>query len=172
MEGAPATRTPEVPGKRAAVDSGRGSRSRGGKSQSHRKRRKGETVSTEGLPCLSERLEYREQQRIARDEKLARRAQENADDQKVKDRPSDKSCSGRRGSIGGGCLSFVVHRSRRPSAEAVRIRIPGRTPTTTSEKTVRPSEVRVDTVCSPRCMRITPGRGCTCDDGRPLRCVS
>ena len=100
--GAPATRTPEVPGNQAAVDSGRGPRSSGGKSRSHCRRRKGKTVSTEGLPSATERLgieEYRGQPRVARDKKLARRAQEIADDQR-KDRARKKSCSGR-------------HRSRR-----------------------------------------------------------
>ena len=117
-------RNPEVPGKRAAVDSGRAPRSSGGKSRSHRKRHKGKTVPAEGSPCLTERLdieEYREQQRVERDEKLVRRAQDIADDQERKVRASRKSCSGRRRSTGGGvgCLSFVAHRSRRPSPEAV-----------------------------------------------------
>ena len=85
----------------------------------------GKTVSTEGLPCLSERLnieEYREQQRTARDEKLARRAQENADDQKMKDRAREKSCSGRHRSTEGGASpssSIVrVYPRRRQSASA------------------------------------------------------
>ena len=51
VEGTPATRTPGVPGKQAAVDSGRRLRSSGGVSRSNRKRRKGKIVSTEGLIC-------------------------------------------------------------------------------------------------------------------------
>ena len=91
-------------------------------------------MSTEGLPCLSERLEiegYREKQPIARDEKLAR-------------------------------LSFVVHRSRRPSAEAVRIRIPGKIPTTTSKETAivcgRPSCGWTPSAVGVKCVAC-PGEG-------------
>ncbi len=66
--GAPAMTTPEVPGNRAAANSGRGLRPSGGKSRSHRKRRKGRTAALEGLPGITGRLEneeYREQQRVA-----------------------------------------------------------------------------------------------------------
>ena len=59
MNDAPAIRTPEVPGKRAAHGSGRGLRSSGEKSRLHRKKRKGRTVLTEELPCLTGRLDTR-----------------------------------------------------------------------------------------------------------------
>ena len=99
VNGAPAMRTPEVPGKRAAAGSGRGLRPSGGKSRSHRKRLKGRTVTMEGVPGLTGRLEdeeYRDQQRVAREEKVARREQEIADDQARKDEASRKMCPGRR----------------------------------------------------------------------------
>ena len=86
-------KTPAVPGKRAAMDYGCGPRSSGGKSRSHRMRCERKTVSTEGLPCLTKRLdieEYREQHRVPREKKLVCRAQEIADDQERKDRESRK----------------------------------------------------------------------------------
>lgn len=84
-------RTLEIHGKRAAASSGRGLRYRGDKSRSHRKRCKRKTVPTEGLPDLTGRLgneEYHEQQRVRREEKLVRQAQDITNDQAREDKAS------------------------------------------------------------------------------------
>lgn len=84
-------RTPEIPGEPAAAGSGRGLRYGGGGSRSRRKRRKGKAVSMEGLPGLAGRLdneEYHEQQRVRREEKLVRQAQQIASDQTREDKAS------------------------------------------------------------------------------------
>ena len=125
MNGPPALRTPNVSGKRVAACSGRGLRPSGGKSKSHRKRRKGKIVAMEGVPSLTERLEneeYREQQRVAREEKVKRRAQEIEDDQARKDKASRNPCSSRRRRSGGGDppspSTLCVDPRRRQSAPA------------------------------------------------------
>lgn len=86
--GAPPINIPEVSEKRTAMGYRRRLQSSEGKSNLYRPRRKGRAVATERLPDITGRLEddsYREQQRVAREEKVARRVQAIADNQARKD---------------------------------------------------------------------------------------
>lgn len=97
-------RTPDVPGERPKVISGRRFRSGVGKSRSPHKRRKARSVSTQGLPGLTGRREdegYLHPQLAKREQTVSRRTQNLADDQTREDEASRKRCPGPRRSTGG-----------------------------------------------------------------------
>ena len=153
--------TSEIPGKRAAVDSGRGLPSSVGESRSYHQSPKKTTAVAEGLPSLTDRLDnegYREQQRVP----VARQTQETADDQARKDEASRGSCPGRRTTKGGG-----LDPRRRQSASAT---LQEHQPRSRRKSCGQTSCGWTPSTPGVRCGAY-PGEVCAFDDCRPLHCV-